>query len=142
MLDEWTGMSFHEISRIKKLLLNKHQGDDNHPHALAAHPTAAADPAAALAAAGEAAFQQLLEGQEKKEQFAEAKEMKEERMDGEDRKELIGRGWKMCPSLPKHWRIKTHYWGNRWDTWLITPITVLKGSKYFRIIHGGMGRTL
>ena len=25
----------------------------------------------------------------------------------------IGRGWKLGPNLPKGWRIKTHFWGNR-----------------------------
>jgi len=27
--------------------------------------------------------------------------------------ETIGRGWKLGPNLPKGWRMKTHFWGNR-----------------------------
>ncbi len=99
ILEQSSGLSYHEISRLKKLLINKHE------------TAATSQPGAVdLAAAGEAAFQQLLEGQERKEQLFEGVE---EGLEGEEKKELIGRGWKICPTLPKGWRIKTHYWGNR-----------------------------
>ena len=99
ILEQRSGLSIHEISRLKKLLINKHA------------TAATTQPGAAnLAAAGEVAFQQLIEGQERKEQLVEGVE---EGLEGEEKKELIGRGWKICPTLPKGWRIKTHYWGNR-----------------------------
>ena len=45
------------------------------------------------------------------------------------------RGWKLCPNIPKGWRMKTHYWGNREKHIFRSPEGKVFNSRKLAVDH-------